>query len=99
MEIMDRPSPNHDARPGHQPVDLLLLHYTDMESAEPALARMTDPAARVSSHYCIDEDGTVYRLVPEERRAWHAGVSFWAGARDLHGRSIGTATGTNGPQR
>jgi N-acetylmuramoyl-L-alanine amidase len=89
MEIMDRPSPNHDARPGDQPVDILLLHYTDMESAEAALARMTDPAARVSAHYCIDEDGTVYRLVPEERRAWHAGVSFWAGARDINARSIG----------
>src|SRR5262249_47931980 len=48
-----------------------------------------DPASRVSAHYCVDEDGTVYRLVPEERRAWHAGVSFWAGARDINARSIG----------
>jgi len=89
MKIIDRPSPNHDARPDGQPVDILLLHYTDMESAEAALVRMTDPAARVSAHYCIDEDGTIYRLVPEERRAWHAGVSFWAGARDINARSIG----------
>ena len=89
MKVLDRPSPNHDARPDDQPVDILLLHYTDMESAEAALARMTDAAARVSAHYCIDEDGTVYRLVPEERRAWHAGVSFWAGARDINARSIG----------
>jgi N-acetylmuramoyl-L-alanine amidase len=89
MKIIERPSPNHDARPDRQPVDILLLHYTDMESAEAALARMTDPAARVSAHYCVDEDGTVYRLVPEERRAWHAGVSFWAGARDINARSIG----------
>lgn len=89
MHLVDRPSPNHDARPDGQAVDILLLHYTDMASAEAALARMTDPASRVSAHYCIDEDGTVYRLVPEERRAWHAGVSFWAGARDINARSIG----------
>jgi N-acetylmuramoyl-L-alanine amidase len=89
MKIIERPSPNHDERTQGLPVDILVLHYTDMQSAEAALARMTDPAARVSAHYCIDEDGTVYRLVPEERRAWHAGVSFWAGARDINARSIG----------
>lgn len=89
MTIIDRPSPNHDARPNGQPVDILVLHYTDMQSAEAALVRMTDPAARVSAHYCIDEDGTIYRLVPEERRAWHAGISYWAGARDINARSIG----------
>jgi N-acetylmuramoyl-L-alanine amidase len=87
--FLERPSPNHDARPKAQPVDILLLHYTDMPSAEAALARMTDPAAQVSAHYCVDEDGTIYRLVPEHRRAWHAGVSFWAGARDINARSIG----------
>ncbi|HTO85820.1 MAG TPA: N-acetylmuramoyl-L-alanine amidase [Methylomirabilota bacterium] len=87
--MIDRPSPNHDARPQGQAVDILVLHYTDMASAEAALARMTDAAAQVSAHYCIDEDGTVYRLVPEERRAWHAGVSYWAGARDINARSIG----------
>ena len=89
MHLVDRPSPNHDARPDGQPVDILLLHYTDMASAEAALARMTDAAARVSAHYCVDEDGTAYRLVPEERRAWHAGISFWAGARDINARSVG----------
>jgi len=87
--MIDRPSPNHDARPKGQPVDILLLHYTDMTGAAAALARLTDPAARVSAHYCVDEDGTVYRLVPERRRAWHAGLSSWAGARDINARSIG----------
>jgi N-acetylmuramoyl-L-alanine amidase len=86
---IDRPSPNHDARPDGQRVDILLLHYTDMASAGAALARLADPAARVSAHYCVDEDGTVYRLVREERRAWHAGASYWAGARDINARSIG----------
>ena len=89
MEIRERPSPNHDARPDGQAVDILLFHYTGMESAEAALARMTDPAAQVSAHYMIDEDGAVTRLVPEERRAWHAGVASWAGDSDVNGRSIG----------
>ncbi len=89
MRILDRPSPNHDARPTGQPVDMLLLHYTGMPTAEAALARMCDPAAKASAHYCIDEDGTVLRLVAEDRRAWHAGVASWAGATDINGRSIG----------
>jgi N-acetylmuramoyl-L-alanine amidase len=88
-KLIDRPSPNHDARPKGQRVDILLLHYTDMASAGAALERLTDPAARVSAHYCVDEDGTVCRLVPEACRAWHAGTSFWAGARDINARSIG----------
>jgi len=68
MELIERPSPNHDARPDGGAVDILLLHYTGMESAEAALARLCDPAAKVSAHYCIGEDGGVTRLVPEERR-------------------------------
>jgi N-acetylmuramoyl-L-alanine amidase len=60
-----------------------------MESATAALARMSDETAKVSAHYCIDEDGTLYRLVPEDRRAWHAGVACWAGAGDINARSIG----------
>ncbi len=87
--IVERPSPNHDARPEGQTVDILLLHYTGMKSAEAALTRLCDPAAKVSAHYCIDEDGTVTRLVDEARRAWHAGVSSWAGDSDINARSIG----------
>ncbi len=83
------PSPNFDARPSGLPVDHLVLHYTGMVSASAALARLRDPAARVSSHYVVDEDGTVYALVEESHRAWHAGVSFWRGARGLNDRSIG----------
>jgi N-acetylmuramoyl-L-alanine amidase len=87
--LVDRPSPNHDARPAGQRVDILLLHYTDMESAEAALARLCDPEARVSAHYCVDEDGTLTRLVDEAQRAWHAGASNWAGADNVNDRSIG----------
>ncbi len=89
MKFRERPSPNHDARPDGLAVDILLLHYTGMASAEAALARLCDPAAKVSAHYCIDEDGSVSRLVPEARRAWHAGVGLWAGAGDINGRSVG----------
>ena len=88
MKLVDRPSPNRDSR-GGAPVDILVLHYTGMPSGDAALARLCDPAAKVSAHYLIDEDGTVYALVPEEARAWHAGVSYWAGARDINARSIG----------
>ncbi|HTQ14162.1 MAG TPA: N-acetylmuramoyl-L-alanine amidase [Rhizomicrobium sp.] len=87
--IVERPSPNCDARLAGAGVDMLVLHYTGMRTAEEALARLTDPAARVSAHYTVDRDGGVFRHVPEEMRAWHAGVSYWAGARDVNGRSIG----------
>lgn len=89
MRILDAPSPNHDDRPADTPVDMLILHYTGMVSGEAAIARLRDPAARVSSHYVVEEDGAVFRLVPEDRRAWHAGVSHWRGHSLLNGRSIG----------
>lgn len=88
MKIIQRPSPNQDAR-GGVAVDMLVLHYTGMQTAEAALERLTDPAAKVSAHYTIDEDGTVYAHVPEDRRAWHAGQSFWAGRRNVNANSIG----------
>jgi N-acetylmuramoyl-L-alanine amidase len=88
MIVLDRPSPNQDSR-GGAAIDTLVLHYTGMPTGEAALARLCDPEARVSAHYTIGEDGTVYAMVPEERRAWHAGLSFWAGARDINARSIG----------
>lgn len=88
LNIVERPSPNHDAR-AEGPVDILVMHYTGMKTAEEALARLCDPEAKVSSHYTIDRDGTVYRHVAEERRARHAGVSYWAGVRDVNSRSIG----------
>ncbi len=89
LHIRDLPSPNHDGRPTNFPIDTLILHYTGMRSAREALDRLRDPVARVSSHYVVDEDGSVLRLVPEERRAWHAGVSWWRGHTELNGRSIG----------
>ncbi|HEX4196376.1 MAG TPA: N-acetylmuramoyl-L-alanine amidase [Caulobacteraceae bacterium] len=87
MRFIDAPSPNFDARTA--PPDMVVLHYTGMPTGEEALARLRDPEAKVSAHYLIEEDGRVFALVPEERRAWHAGVSFWQGERDLNGVSIG----------
>jgi N-acetylmuramoyl-L-alanine amidase len=68
---------------------MLVLHYTGMRSGGEALDRLCDPAARVSSHYVVEEDGAIWRLVPEARRAWHAGVSHWRGQTGLNDRSIG----------
>lgn len=88
-EILDRPSPNHDARPDGQAVDTLVLHYTGMASGEAALARLCDPDAKVSAHYCIEEDGRIFALVAEDRRAWHAGAALWQGDSDINARSVG----------
>ena len=89
LAIGARPSPNHDRRGEPARIDMLVLHYTGMRSAAAALDRLCDPAARVSAHYLVEEDGTVWQLVPEERRAFHAGLSSWEGERDLNGLSIG----------
>jgi N-acetylmuramoyl-L-alanine amidase len=89
MQFIAAPSPNFDARPPATPIDILLLHYTGMETGAAAIARLCDSAARVSAHYTVDEDGTVYSHVSEDRRAWHAGLSYWAGARDINARSVG----------
>lgn len=89
MNVREAPSPNHDERPPDQPVDTLILHYTGMRSAEEAIARLRDPASRVSCHYVVEESGACWRLVPEGRRAWHAGVSYWRGHEALNGRSVG----------
>ncbi len=80
-------SPNFDERT--LSVTMLVLHYTEMESAEAALTRLCDPEAKVSAHYLISEAGEVTRLVPEDKRAWHAGASYWRGLRDVNSASIG----------
>ncbi|MEQ8269031.1 MAG: N-acetylmuramoyl-L-alanine amidase [Parvibaculum sp.] len=85
----ERPSPNFNERPAGRAVDMLLLHYTGMESGEAAASRLCDPAAKVSAHYLVEEDGKITRMVPEHLRAWHAGVGHWAGETDINGCSIG----------
>jgi N-acetylmuramoyl-L-alanine amidase len=81
------PSPNHGPR-AKKP-SALILHYTGMPTAESALELLCSPIAEVSAHYVVEADGRVLQLVPETRRAWHAGQSFWAGETDLNSASIG----------
>jgi N-acetylmuramoyl-L-alanine amidase len=87
VRLIDAPSSNFDAR--HAPPEMIVLHYTGMETGEAALERLRDPVARVSAHYVVEEDGRVFSLVDEARRAWHAGASAWQGVTDINGRSIG----------
>ncbi len=87
-DFIARPSPNFDSR-GGRAIDMLVMHYTGMTSAEGAIARLCDPVAKVSAHYVLDEDGTVFQLVAEEARAYHAGISFWAGEAGMNACSIG----------
>lgn len=87
LTFIDAPSPNFDART--KVPDMLVLHYTGMQTGEAALARLCDPEAKVSSHYLVEEDGRIFRLVAEERRAWHAGRSFWKGEEGVNHASIG----------
>ena len=80
-------SPNFNAR--QLPISMVVLHYTEMKPVDAALDRMCDPEAPVSAHYCITEKGEVIRLVPEDKRAWHAGASYWRGHKDVNSASIG----------
>jgi N-acetylmuramoyl-L-alanine amidase len=83
------PSPNFDERTGLGRADMIILHYTGMQFAHEAIHRLFDPKARVSSHYVVLENGSIVQLVQEAKRAWHAGVSVWAGDPDVNSRSIG----------
>jgi N-acetylmuramoyl-L-alanine amidase len=85
--IIDCLSPNFDER--DLPVSIAVLHYTGMQDAASAIARLRDPAAAVSCHYLIAEDGQILRMVPEEKRAWHAGQSYWRGIVNVNSASVG----------
>lgn len=88
MHMIDHPSSNYDGR-GNQPIDMVVLHYTGMQSGAEALARLCDADAGVSAHYLIEEDGRIFQLVDEGFRAWHAGVSSWRGHSNINHRSVG----------
>ena len=85
--MIDTPSPNFDER--LLPVSMIVLHYTGMADAASAIARLTSPEAKVSAHYLVAEDGQVVRMVSEEKRAWHAGSSYWRGVTDVNSASVG----------
>jgi len=87
MDTIARPSPNFDDR--KLPVTMIVLHYTGMPDCEGAMARLCSPDSKVSAHYCVDEDGTIFQLVEEPNRAWHAGKSRWRGITDVNSASVG----------
>ena len=89
LRIFEAPSPNTEPRPNGTVIDTLILHYTGMQSGAEAIARLRDPAAIVSAHYVVEEDGSIFRLVPEVLKARHAGVSHWRGRSALNASSIG----------
>lgn len=86
-------SPNFNDRvlvsPDRAEPSMILLHYTGMETAKDALERLCDPQAEVSAHYVVEEDGCVHHLVPDEKRAWHAGLSYWEGLTDINSAALG----------
>ena len=92
-----RPSPNFGDRRSSLP-DMLLLHYTGMDSAEEALSWLCSENSEVSAHYFVFEDGRIIQMVAEDRRAWHAGASFWQGETDNNSRSIGIEIANPGHQ-
>lgn len=87
LAIVTTPSPNWDKR--DRQIDMIVLHYTGMVSGAAALSRLCSAQAQVSSHYLVMETGVIHRLVDDEHRAWHAGVSSWHGDRQTNARSIG----------
>lgn len=87
MKIIPYPSPNFDLR--FNPIDTIIIHYTDMLTAKEALDRLRDPEAIVSAHYLIAENGDIYQLVSDDKRARHAGISHWQGVDSLNNTSIG----------
>lgn len=87
--IISHPSSNFGDRPEGCPIDILVLHYTGMKSGKEALERLSDPESSVSSHYLIEEDGSILLLVDEDKRAWHAGRGCWQGCSDVNSHSIG----------
>ena len=88
-EPISRPSPNFGPRRGVSGPDMVILHYTAMDSADAALERLCDPVFEVSAHFLIATDGMLIQMVREEDRAWHAGRSSWGGVSDVNSRSVG----------
>jgi N-acetylmuramoyl-L-alanine amidase len=94
LAVRWQPSPNFDER---RP-NFVILHATSNDTAERALATLTDPAKRVSAHYLVGRDGAIHQLVDERARAWHAGESWWGGLADLNSASIGIELDNNGEE-
>ena len=87
--MLHLPSPNYNERPDGVAVDTTVMHYTGMKTLDDALCRLCDEKAEVSCHYLITKSGELYQLVDEKNRAWHAGISSWAGRENVNDFSIG----------
>ncbi|WP_412553553.1 N-acetylmuramoyl-L-alanine amidase [Shimia sp. MIT1388] len=96
LDILQQPSPNFGERRDGQQPELIVIHYTAMDSAQAAIDWLCNPEAEVSAHYVIAPDGEVTQLVAEEMRAWHAGVGSWQGQGDVNSRSIGIELSNKG---
>ncbi|MBI4637669.1 MAG: N-acetylmuramoyl-L-alanine amidase [Candidatus Rokubacteria bacterium] len=86
--VIEYPSPNQNSRQGHA-VDCIVLHDTGGKTAEGALSWMASPRSEASAHYVVGRNGTVWRMVADEARAWHAGKSELWGRTDVNTFSIG----------
>ncbi len=97
IDCRDHPSPNCEPRSDNRAPDMLILHYTATETADMAIRWLANPVSKVSCHYVVDDEGAITRMVAERERAWHAGVSYWRGDRDINSRSIGIEIQNVGP--
>ncbi|MEZ5775134.1 MAG: N-acetylmuramoyl-L-alanine amidase [Hyphomicrobiaceae bacterium] len=95
---IERLSPNREPRRQGRRPDMLIMHYTAMQSAEKAVDWLCNPVSKVSCHYLVDEDGTIVAMVPEAERPGMP-VSHWAGETDLNSCSIGIEIHNVGPER
>ena len=96
LKIISNPSPNFGIRKNNACPSIIVLHYTAMDRVNDALERLCNPATEVSSHYLIDEKGTIFLLVDEEYRAWHAGQGKWGDCEDINSSSIGIELSNSG---
>ncbi|MGC8203684.1 N-acetylmuramoyl-L-alanine amidase [Aliiroseovarius sp. PTFE2010] len=96
FNVEQHPSPNFGDRRGGATPSLIVLHYTAMQTAEDAIARLCDPHAEVSAHYVICPQGRITQLVDERHRAWHAGAGAWGDVTDVNSASIGIELANRG---
>ncbi len=96
LKLLSRPSPNYGPRRDAALPDMVVIHYTAMQTAAAALERLCDPQAEVSAHYLICDQGQIWQMVAEDQRAWHAGAGRWGATRDVNSRSIGIELANRG---
>ncbi len=83
------PCPNVEPRVNGVAPQFIVIHYTDTVDFDETCAILQDPQKKVSSHVVIDVDGKVYRLVDDNKTAWHAGLSYWRGVRNINHHALG----------